>query len=939
MEKKEGGLMAGWAWQSPSKYAMSTAKVTPTPPKELGAEPQQWAYRSPRSPAIGGANAHNLPLPLHSASDGAAGVEAAAYETPRGDKAFAPRASVCAQIKCSAYLLAAIATVAAWLLLLTLMDALAAGTTSEEWLTDPAIAAPVLVIGFLIFEVRLVLRGVRTATANVELFVSLVVLHMASGWYTALRLGFATPAQRPLEAVHALLLYAMLLTLVYLRHRLAHNLPARVHTLENEVREQRVQYEAVCSLLQRRSDVDADIESDYEGDEREHLIVPPTPVFVPDAIKGRPEKVLPHALKGMGYDSVRASKIAQRIRKKGYSLAAYYDDLRVAFPELQLYLAQHERNDDNPDGGKPDVTSGLGADDEYRRSIGAMFAVYWLMRIGIDGERGFSFGVDDEWVPHEVPARDDMTEEGGGRAQSKQGSGMGGGASKAGGSKAGSKLKDPTKRLAFYEKQDWSRLQQLLIDSGMLVKDTSEIGGVRVSVERTVAMLALTAFHDVMKVQALLPTVDAAHAPYEGFKAGDTINDHDLALAYVLDHCPEVLPSCAAQSEDDQRTIRFTQSKMGFNHGWLVQGEAPPSPLFAKFKSVMLSEGVAPADVAFYFVHWLTDLAGAEPSPLGGAEKFVLKFPHAVLDSFIRSFAVLNELAVKTETQVMEEYLARTWEEAPSLHALGPAPSGDDGVALMRLALQAQTADKQLAILSAFRSLPEEDSKVLREEMARTGIDGQIFTRGPPFSASSGPAILVYYSPAFVRTLAPGHALEALRVLAEVYRRARQMWPIAMTESGDASHAVTIRIDQIKELKLPEIQAVFAQGESWMLCRKNDNEAVVERHSLDYIATDAAKSDKDKGATVLKFWRLEKDAGSRGSGQSRMSRYSKAGSKASKSSRTSQGVCFAAAPDSVISISAASRSGHESPNSDGPSPRGLPPPAKILEQQMLAARS
>ena len=33
-------------------------------------------------------------------------------------------------------------------------------------------------------------------------------------------------------------------------------------------------------------------------------------------------------------------------------------------------------------------------------------------------------------------------------------------------------------------------------------------------------------------------------------------------------------------------------------------------------------------------------------------EKFVLKFPHAVLDSFIRSFSVLNELAVKSESEV-----------------------------------------------------------------------------------------------------------------------------------------------------------------------------------------------------------------------------------------------------------------------------------------------
>merc|ERR1719453_2587147 len=113
---------------------------------------------------------------------------------------------------------------------------------------------------------------------------------------------------------------------------------------------------------------------------------------------------------------------------------------------------------------------------------------------------------------------------------------------------------------------------------------------------------------------------------------------------------------------------------MNFNHGWLVQGEAPPAPLFAKFKEVMRTEHVAPADVAFYFVHWLTDLAGAEPSPLGGAEKFVLKFPHAVLDSFIRSFAVLNELAVKTETAVMEDYLVRTWGESSPLSQIGPAP-------------------------------------------------------------------------------------------------------------------------------------------------------------------------------------------------------------------------------------------------------------------------
>ena len=32
-----------------------------------------------------------------------------------------------------------------------------------------------------------------------------------------------------------------------------------------------------------------------------------------------------------------------------------------------------------------------------------------------------------------------------------------------------------------------------------------------------------------------------------------------------------------------------------------------------------------------------------------------------MLDSFIQSFGVLNHLAVRSETEVMEEYLAETW--------------------------------------------------------------------------------------------------------------------------------------------------------------------------------------------------------------------------------------------------------------------------------------
>ena len=154
---------------------------------------------------------------------------------------------------------------------------------------------------------------------------------------------------------------------------------------------------------------------------------------------------------------------------------------------------------------------------------------------------------------------------------------------------------------------------------------------VRIDTERMVGMLAHTAMHDVMKIQALLPTVQPAHAPYCGFGAGAVINDHDVALGYVLEHFSSALPSYGMLSSELQRTIRFCTIKIAFNHGWFVQAEAPPGPLFSKFKAAILKNPEhSVSDIAFYFVHWLTDLAGAEPTPLNGSEKLVLRFPHPV---------------------------------------------------------------------------------------------------------------------------------------------------------------------------------------------------------------------------------------------------------------------------------------------------------------------
>merc|ERR1719229_1967296 len=128
-----------------------------------------------------------------------------------------------------------------------------------------------------------------------------------------------------------------------------------------------------------------------------------------------------------------------------------------------------------------------------------------------------------------------------------------------------------------------------------------------------------------------------------------------MALAYVMEYYPEILPSFRDLSAEEKQSLIFTQCNLCFNHGWFVQAEAPPGATFTKFREVLRDQKsrIGKSDIAFYFVHWLTDLAGAEPTPLGGCEKFVVKFPLAVLSSFLHSFEFVKQITQKTETEVM----------------------------------------------------------------------------------------------------------------------------------------------------------------------------------------------------------------------------------------------------------------------------------------------
>jgi hypothetical protein len=111
------------------------------------------------------------------------------------------------------------------------------------------------------------------------------------------------------------------------------------------------------------------------------------------AMAGKPRAMLPNetlvsAMSGKRADFNRIKLMASKIRSPSYSLNEFLADCQHSFPELNLYVTSTQSS------------SGRTSHDEYQRTIGALFAVYWLLRLESDGKRGFSLGVHlDNWVP------------------------------------------------------------------------------------------------------------------------------------------------------------------------------------------------------------------------------------------------------------------------------------------------------------------------------------------------------------------------------------------------------------------------------------------------------------------------------------------------------------------------------------------------------------
>jgi len=505
---------------------------------------------------------------------------------------------------------------------------------------------------------------------------------------------------------------------------------------------------------------------------------------------GAPSAKLRACLEDVTTDWAAVNEIVGNITHPEYTVDKYVKHLVQAFPELVIQLFDWNSFDKSLPCKGLASTSGRTGEDEYQRTMGAFFAIYWLLRLDLDGINGFCFGVDSNWEARTLES-----------------------AKEAG-------LSSMDKRVTFRDKMQWRYFKFLLADAGLIDNANGEV---EVNRPRLAALLCLTAFHDMMKVDFLLPQV--AYGEYHGFQRGETIQDHDVALAYIMDEYPELLPSFKSLSQEQKTAIQLMQCKVSFNHGWFVQAEAPPGAVFSSFRKVLTEASAGGVkmetkDIGLYFVHWLTDLAGAEGTPVAGCEKFAIKFPLPILMSFLRAFEFVEKLAVESERTVMESYLVYRWKE--QLPPLGPPPEDASGIAKMRLLCMAQ--GNAAAILSAFEELGLADQEVLSVEMSRTGCKGQKYSDCYVQASidEGGPAILVYYGPALLQDLQGDHPAARLTLLAEVYRKTRSLWPVDAESIGSS---VTVRVDALKALSINEMRRNVANGGQWAIVRDNNNEA------------------------------------------------------------------------------------------------------------------
>ena len=351
------------------------------------------------------------------------------------------------------------------------------------------------------------------------------------------------------------------------------------------------------------------------------------------------------------------------------------------------------------------------------------------------------------------------------------------------------------------------------------------------------AMLTLTAIHDIMKIPAAAYCMQGRR-PISWFRKGTRIFEHDVAHGCVL-ACDPTAPSFDMLPEAQKAATLLRRT--GFNHGWLVQGEAPPGILFGPLRlcwtRVASQGGTLPC-----LLHWVTDVAGAEPTPLNGVEKLVLKFPTSVFRA--REVDERRRASGRPRTcGCVLRFLQDSWLDATphvqvpeEIPPIGVSPSLPHAYCCTRKGRSAATCRMRIWLP------PAEDLAAL----FRDGFDGHCRCDVPNTRMTGGQACRLLCARFLRHAIDDDIAFSAFADLQRKERRARaratllrcacsQARKLFPRSESDAASTVIVHLAAFKNESIFDIASRYQQGQCWLNVRTSANECG-ECHSITAIA-------------------------------------------------------------------------------------------------------
>jgi len=483
------------------------------------------------------------------------------------------------------------------------------------------------------------------------------------------------------------------------------------------------------------------------------------------------------------------STLRPMIFEANSSLVQFHEALRATCPELLLFAL---------DGHEEPALS--------ERTMCMVNILVWLTRCDTEGRMSFCCGVDTNLSPYDQFALHGSDS----RSKVERTKSFPSANKRMEREHYNYQASDQELHQIFLEEMDWSLCDNLKVYSGCIGDGPEKVD----------ALICLIILWNLLSSKALKPTVLREQSPFKEIDAGLVISSPGAVLDFLVAHFPRILPCYAALGAKDQAWVRKVLELEEFKFASFVHAEGPPGALLGDLKEAFSD----PQEIGMYLFFWVVEHASRESSLLQGASKFTERYPPHLFADILNAIPFLVQLATKTETEVMEAYVTSCWTRIDGHEQQAASLGEGEIVACRNLVLMAQ---HNIEAAYAFGMLQDADKEVLKRELSRTGAKGQQFTEIQ--SILGGPAFVLRDSSIFLQQHTASSRRDifmALRVLSNVYRAARLLWP--SEESNCNRCGVIIWMSAMRTVDASALVSP-PHGTLWLLVRHDDRSAQLQQ--------------------------------------------------------------------------------------------------------------